>query len=138
MTLILLALSLSVALCVIAFNFAIYALPCMVGLAAFRYVHAMDAGFTMSAIAALGAAFLSVALTVAVLAIARHSVLRFAVLTIFAAPAFVAGWALVHGIAGSAVNSTIALQFLSGAGGLAIGIASMTNINAFGVDGWSR
>ena len=45
MTLILLAISLTVALCVIAYNFAIYALPFMVGLTAFQYVHGMDAGF---------------------------------------------------------------------------------------------
>lgn len=36
MTLILLAISLSIALCVIAYNFAIYALPFMVGLTAFQ------------------------------------------------------------------------------------------------------
>ena len=56
MTLILLAVSLSIALCVIAFNFAIYAPPFMVGLAAFRYVYATDASVAMSFIAALGAA----------------------------------------------------------------------------------
>ncbi|MFT6670328.1 MAG: hypothetical protein ACJAVZ_001793 [Afipia broomeae] len=138
MTLILLALSLSVALCVIAFNFAIYALPFMVGLAAFRYIYAIDAGFAMSSFAALGAAFLSVAFTVGVLAIARNSVLRFAALTIFAAPAAVAGFALAHGILGSAINSAIALQFLSVLSGGGIGIASMMNINAFSAGVLSR
>ncbi|MDI6025955.1 hypothetical protein QBK99_07115 [Corticibacterium sp. UT-5YL-CI-8] len=65
MTLILLAISFAIALTVIAWHFSIYALPFMVGLAAFRYVHATDAGFLMSGLAALGAAFLSVTLIVA-------------------------------------------------------------------------
>lgn len=60
MTLILFAVSLSIALCVIAWHFAIYALPFMLGLAAFRYAHAADAGVAMSIAAALGAAGFSV------------------------------------------------------------------------------
>lgn len=48
MTLILLAISLSIALCVIAYNFAIYALPVMVGITAFQYVYGTGAGFLMS------------------------------------------------------------------------------------------
>ena len=56
MTLILLAISLSIALCVIAYNFAISALPFMVGLTAFQYVYGTDAGFFMSGLAAIGAA----------------------------------------------------------------------------------
>lgn len=76
MTLILLAISLTIALCVIAYNFAIYALPFMVGLTAFQYVYGMDAGFLLSALAALGAALLSVALVIAVVGFAKNPALR--------------------------------------------------------------
>ncbi|PRD43048.1 hypothetical protein C5748_12615 [Phyllobacterium phragmitis] len=131
MTLILLAISFTIALTITAFRFSMYALPCMVGRAAFRYVHAMDAGFLMSGFAALGAAFLSIALVVALLTIAGNSRLRIVILVIFAAPAAVAGYALVYGVAHNAVDSVIALRTLCGAGGLFVGIAAMLNVNAF-------
>lgn len=76
MTLILLAISLSVTLCVLAFNFAIYALPVMAGISAFQFVHAAGAGFGPSALAALGGAAFSVGLVIAILGFARNPFLR--------------------------------------------------------------
>lgn len=61
----------SITLCVIAYNFAIYALPFMVGLTAFQYVYGTDAGFFMSGLAAIGAALLSIGLVIAVLGFAK-------------------------------------------------------------------
>lgn len=98
MTLILLAISLTIALCVIAYNFAIYALPFMVGLTAFQYVYGMEAGFLLSALAALGAALLSVALVIAVVGFAKNPALGLIALAVFAVPAMIAGYALVHGV----------------------------------------
>lgn len=131
MTLILLAISFTIVLTIIALRLAMYALPCMIALAAFRYVHAMDANFLMSALAALGAAFLCVTLVVALLALAGDSVLRIIFLVIFAVPAAVAGYVLVHGVAHNAVESAIALRLLCGTSGLFVGIAAMFNISAF-------
>ncbi len=138
MTFIFLVISSTIMLAIIAFRFAMYALPCMVALAAFRYVHAMDAGFMMSGVAALGTAFLTVTLVVALLAIAENSVLRIVILMIFAAPAAVAGYALVYGVAHNTVDSAIALRLLCGTAGLIVGIAAMTNISAFSADLLSR
>jgi hypothetical protein len=138
MTLILLAASLSIMACVLAYNFAIYALPFMVGLSAFQYVHASDAGFFMSGLAAIGAALLSVAFVIAVLGFARNPVLRLVALAIFAVPAAVAGYALVYGVTKSAVDSTIALNLLGGTGGLFIGVAAMLNLSALGAAVFSR
>ena len=132
MTLILLAISLSIALCVIAYNFAIYALPFMVGLTAFQYLYGTGAGFFMSGFAALGAALLSVGLVIAVLGFAKNPALRLVALAIFAVPAAIAGYALVYGVTKNAIDSTIALHLLGGAGGLFIGIAAMLNLNALG------
>lgn len=132
MTLILLAISLTIALCVIAYNFAIYALPFMVGLTAFQYVYGMEAGFPLSALAALGAALLSVALVIAVVGFAKNPALRLIALAVFAVPAMIAGYALVHGVTKNFVDSTIMLNLLGGAGGLFIGIAAMLNLNALG------
>ena len=132
MTLILLAISLSIALCVIAYNFAIYALPFMVGLTAFQCVYGTGAGFLMSSLAAIGAALLSVGLVIAVLGFAKNPALRLIALAIFAVPAAIAGYALVYGVTKNAIDSTIALNLLGGIGGLFIGIAAMLNLNALG------
>lgn len=138
MTLILLAISLTIALCVIAYNFAIYALPFMVRLTAFQYVYGMEAGFLLSALAAIGAALLSVALVIAVVGFAKNPALRLIALAVFAVPAMIAGYALVHGVTKNFFDSTIMLNLLGGAGGLFIGIAAMLNLNALGTGVLSR
>lgn len=138
MYLILLAIFLSVMACIVAYNFAIYALPFMVGLTAFQYVYATDAGFFMSGLAAIGAALLSIAFVIAILGFARNPILRLAALAIFAVPAAIAGYALVYGITKNAVDSTLALNLLGGAGGLFIGVAAMLNLNALGTAILSR
>ena len=138
MTLILLAISLSVALCVLAFNFAIYALPVMAGTTVFQHVHAAGAGFGLSALAALGGAVFSVGLVIAVLGFARNPLLRLAALTMFAAPAAVAGYALAHGVAKHALDSALALNLLCGACGLIVAIAAIINHSALGENVLSR
>ncbi|MVA20721.1 hypothetical protein GOZ94_17375 [Agrobacterium vitis] len=138
MTLILLAISLTITLCVIAYNFAIYALPFMAGLTAFQYVHGMEAGFLMSGLAAIFAALFSVALVIAVVGLAKNPGLRLIALAVFAVPAMIAGYALVHGVTKNFVDSTIVLNLLGGAGGLFIGIAAMLNLNALGTSVLSR
>lgn len=129
MTFILLAVSFTIALTMIAWHFAIYALPFMVGLAAFRYVHATDASVLMSMLTALGAAGLSVVIVATILAFIRAPLLRFPVLAVFAAPAALAGYMLVYGVAHNVIESTVALNLLSGTGGLVVGISAMMNIN---------
>ncbi len=138
MTLILLAISLMITLCVIAYNFAIYALPFMAGLTAFQYVYGMEAGFLMSGLAAIVAALLSVALVVAVIGFAKNPGLRLIAFAVFAVPAMIAGYALVHGVTKNFVDSTIVLNLLGGAGGLFIGISAMLNLNALGTSVVSR
>lgn len=138
MTLILLAVSLSIALCVIAYNFAIYALPFMVGLTAFQHAYAMEAGFLLSGLAAAVAALLSVGLVIGVLGFARNPYVRLLALAVFAVPAAVAGYALVYGVTKNAIDSTLALNLLGGAGGLFIGVAAMLNLNALGTTVFSR
>ncbi|QBE91360.1 hypothetical protein DRN02_004445 [Sphingomonas paucimobilis] len=138
MYLILLAIFLSVMACIVAYNFAIYALPFMVGLTAFQWVYATDAGFFMSGLAAIGAALLSIGFVIAILGFAKNPALRFAALAIFAIPAAIAGYALVYGITKNAVDSAVALNILGGAGGLFIGVAAMLNLNALGTAVLSR
>lgn len=138
MTLILLAISLSVALCVLAYNFAIYALPIMVGISVFQFVHAAGAGFGLSVLAALGSAAFSVGLVIAVLGFARNPLLRLFALGMFAAPAAVAGYALAHGLAKHTLDSGLALNLLCGTCGLIVAVAAMINLSALGENVLSR
>ena len=132
MTLILLTISLLTALCFLAFRFAIYALPFMVGLTAFRFVHATDVGFLMSSLAAIGAGLLSVGIVILVLGFAKNPALRLLAVAVFAVPAMVAGYALVHGVTHDAIQSTLALNLVCSAGGLVVGLAAMANLSSLG------
>lgn len=138
MTLILLALSLSIAFCVLAYYLAIYALPFMTGVSAFQYVYATDAGFLMSALAALGAAIASIALVIIVVGFAKNPVFRLLALALFAVPAAIAGYGLVHGVMKHAIDSVIAINVLGGISGLVIGVAAMLNLNTLGTAVLSR
>ena len=95
MTLILLAISLTITACVIAYNLAIYALPVMSAITAAQYAWGAGAGVLMSGFAALGAALLSIVLVIAVLGFAKNPVLRLIALALFAVPAVIAGVAAV-------------------------------------------
>ena len=132
MTLILLAISLIIVICAIAYNLAIYALPVMVAISAAQYAWGAGAGVLLSSIAAAAAALLSTALVIAVVGFARNPVLRLVALSLFAVPAATAGYALVHGISRNMLDPGFGLMLLCGGGGLFIGIAAMVNLNALG------
>ena len=138
MTLILLAISLTIAACVIAWKLAIYALPVMSAITAAQYAWGAGAGVLMSGFAAIGAALLSVALVIVVLGFAKNPVLRLIALALFAVPAVIAGYALVYGITKNAIGSTVLLNLLGGMGGLVIGISAIVNLNALGESVFSR
>ena len=138
MTLILLAISLTLTACVIAWNLAIYALPVMSAIAAAQYAWGAGAGVLMSGFAALGAALLSIVLVIAVLGFARNPVLRLVALALFAVPAVIAGYALVYGITKNTIDSAVLLNLLGGIAGLVIGVSAIINLNAVGVSVFSR
>ena len=132
MSLVLLAISLSIALGVLAFRFAVFALPFMAGIAAFLLVHGGGAGFGLSFLAGLAGAALSVAFVIAILGFARNPFLRLGALGIFAVPAAVAGYALAHGVAKHALDPGILLTLLSGGCGTVVAVAAMISLNALG------
>ena len=138
MTLILLAISLTITACVIAWNLAIYALPVMVAITAAQFAWGTGTGVLMSGLSAAGAALLSIALVIAVLGFARKPVLRFIALALFAVPAGIAGYALVYGITKNAIDSSLALNLLGSIGGLVIGVSAIVNLNALGESVFSR
>lgn len=132
MSLVLLAISLSIALGVLAFRFAVFALPVMAGIAAFLQVHEGGAGFGLSFLAGLAGAAVSVALVTAILGFARNPFLRLGVLGLFAVPAAVAGYALAHGVAKHALDPGVLLTFICGGCGAVVAVAAMINLNALG------
>jgi len=110
----------------------------MVGLSAPQYTLGAGGGILLSGLAAIGAALVSIGLVIAVLGFARNPALRLIALAVFAVPAVIAGYALVHGVAKNAIDPGLMLSLLSGSAGLFIGIAAMVNLNALGVSLFSR
>ena len=132
MSLVLLAISLSIALGVLAFRFAVFALPIMAGIAAFLQVHGGGAGFGLSFFAGLAGAVLSVAFVIAILGFARNPFLRLGALGLFAVPAAVAGYALAHGVAKHALDPGVMLTLICGGCGAVVAVAAMINLNTLG------
>ncbi|MCE8519226.1 hypothetical protein KBY31_21100 [Ruegeria pomeroyi] len=132
MSLVLLAISLSIALGVLAFRFAVFALPVMAGIAAFLQVHGGGAGFGLSFLADLAGAALSVAFVIAILGFARNPFLRLGALGLFAVPAAVAGYALAHGVAKHALDPGVLLTLLCAGCGAVVAVAAMINLNTLG------
>ncbi|QRZ15736.1 hypothetical protein JWJ88_15620 [Paracoccus methylovorus] len=132
MTLILLAIMLTAIACVIGWYLAVYALPVMVFVETFSFVHATEAGFLLSALVAATVALLSVGLVLAVLLKARNPILCLLARAVFVIPAMIAGYALIHGVTHEAIESAIALKLLCGTAGLITGIAALINLNGFG------
>ena len=132
MSLVLLAISLSIALGVLAFRFAVFALPVMAGMAAFLQVHGGGAGFGLSFLAGLAAAALSVAFVIAFLGFARNPFLRLGALGLVAVPAAVAGFALAHGVAKHALDPGVLLTLLCAGCGAVVAVAAMINLNTLG------
>ena len=138
MALILLAIALTIAACVIAYYLAVYALPVMAGISAAQFAWGAGAGVLMSGLAAIAAAVLSVAFVILVLGFAKNPALRLAALALFALPATSAGYALVYGITKNAVDSGLALNLLGGVAGLIIGVSAIANLSALGTSVFSR
>lgn len=132
MSLIFLAIFLSVALCFIALRFAIFAMPFMVGLSAFRAVSAPDSGWLLPILAALGAAILALGLIIAIRGFTKNPFLRLAAAAAFAIPAMVAGYALMHGLAKNVLDPGLGLTLLCGVSGFCVGIAAIVNLSAVG------
>ncbi len=111
-------------LCVAAYTLAIYALPFMLGFAAARFAYETGAGLFGAGVVWLVAGAVAWGVLLLLFTRLRAPILRLIVALIFAAPAAVAGYFLVHGIAREAVPSDIWRQAFCVAGGTLIGLAA--------------
>lgn len=127
---ILLAAALFVALCVLAVTLASYALPFMIGLAASRLVLGCGAHLVFAAIVGLAIAASAFASLVYLQAVSRSPTAKFAVAVIYAAPAAVAGHALMQGVVSALQTGEFFRQCLCLASGGVIGIAAVLRLMA--------
>jgi hypothetical protein len=104
-------------LCVVAYTLATYALPLMLGFAVARFAYHTGAGLIGASFIGLIAAAIAFGVFAVLFATLRSPILRLIVALIFAAPAAIAGYALVHGVTHEAIPSAIlaALPALRGA-----------------------
>lgn len=128
--LIVMTVMLVIVLCVLAYRLATYALPFMAALAAARFAHGTGAGLIGAGLVGLVAAVASFGILAFLFAAARAPILRLAVAIVFAAPAAVAGYALVHGVTGEAVPSSVWRQIFCLAGGAVTGLSAFARLAA--------
>ncbi|MFG1359024.1 hypothetical protein [Xanthobacter pseudotagetidis] len=112
-------------LCVLAYTLAIYALPFMLGVTAAQFAYHTGAGFIGAGLVGFVVAFGVLTLLFDTL---RSPILRLIVALVFAAPAAVAGYALVHGVTKEAVPSEIWRQIFCIAGGGFVGVSALLRL----------
>lgn len=115
-------------MCVLAYTLAIYALPFMLAIAATRFAYATGTGLLGAGIVGLVAGAALFGILTFLFATLRAPILRIALALIFAAPAAVAGYALVHGVTGEAVPSPVWRQIFCLAGGALVGAAAVMRL----------
>jgi hypothetical protein len=115
-------------MCVLAYMLAIYALPFMLALAVTRFAYATGAGWIGAGIVGLVAGAATFSLLVFLFNTLRAPILRIALALIFAAPAAVAGYALVHGVTAEAVPSPVWRQIFCFAGSAFVGAAAVVRL----------
>lgn len=120
--------ALVVLLCVLAYNLAVYALPFFVGLAAAQFAYETGAGLIGAGLVGLFSAGAAFGILAGLFEAIRSPVIRLIVALIFAAPAAVAGYALVHGVTKEAVPSDIWRQIFCIAGGGFVGFSALSRL----------
>jgi hypothetical protein len=115
-------------LCVVAYTLAVYALPFMLGLTAAQFAYQTGSGLIGAGLVGLVAAGAAFGLLALMFDTLRQPVLRLIVALIFAAPAAVAGYALVHGVTREAVPSEVWRQIFCIIGGGFVGVSALLRL----------
>jgi hypothetical protein len=117
-------------LCVVAYKLAVYALPFMLGLTATQFAYQSGSGLIGAGLVGLVAAGVAFGILALLFDTLRQPVLRLIVALIFAAPAAVAGYALVHGVTREAVPSEVWRQIFCIIGGGFVGVSALMRLAA--------
>lgn len=115
-------------LCVLAYTLAVYALPFMLGLTAAQFAYQTGSGFIGAGLVGLVAAVAAFGILVFLFDTLRPPILRLIVALIFAAPAAVAGYALIHGITKESLPSEIWRQIFCIIGGGFVGVSALMRL----------
>ncbi|ARR53281.1 hypothetical protein ACDP63_13440 [Paracoccus sp. P2] len=115
-------------LCVLAYNLAVYALPFMLGLTAAQFAYQTGSGLIGAGLVGLFSACAAFGILAGLFETIRTPIIRLIVALIFAAPAAVAGYALVHGVTKEAVPSDIWRQIFCIVGGGFVGFSALARL----------
>lgn len=126
--LMLMAVALVAGLCVLAYTLAVYALPFMLGVEAAKWAYASGSGLIGAGLVGMVAGAAAYGLLVVLFMVVRSPILRLAVASVFAAPAAVAGFALVHGITREAVPSEVWRTIFCLVGGSVTGLSAQMRL----------
>lgn len=125
---ILLTVPLVIMLCALAYRLATFAMPFMLALEAARFAFATGAGWIGAGIVGVFAGVAAFGILAFLFATLRAPILRLVVAVVFAAPAAVAGYALVHGVTSEAIPSEIWRQIFCIAGGIFVGCSALARL----------
>ena len=115
-------------LCVIAYTLATYALPLMLGFSAARFAYHTGSGLIGASFVGVVAAAAAFAVFSVLFATLRSPILRLIVALVFAAPAAIAGYALVHGVTHEAIPFAIWRQIFCFGGGAGVGVSALMRL----------
>ena len=115
-------------LCVLAYTLAVYALPFMLGITAAQFAYQTGAGFIGAGLVGFVAAVAAFGVLALLFDTLRSPILRLIVALVFAAPAAVAGYALVHGVTKEAVPSEIWRQIFCIVSGGFVGVSALLRL----------
>ncbi|KKX29421.1 hypothetical protein [Rhizobium sp. LC145] len=116
------------AMCALAYMLATYALPFLFAITVTRFAFATGAGYVGAGIVGIVAGAAAYGVLAYLYATLRSPILRLFISVIFAVPAAIAGYALVHGITGEAVPSEVWQQIFCIAGGAFVGLSAMARL----------
>ena len=115
-------------LCVVAYTLATYALPLMLGFAVARFAYHTGSGLIGASFIGLIAAAAAFGVFSVLFAKLRSPILRLMVALVFAAPAAIAGYTLVHGVTYEAIPSAIWRQIFCFIGGALVGVSALMRL----------
>lgn len=119
------------AACVAAYALATYALPVMIAMRAACFAYASGAGLIGAGLVGFLTGVMSFGLLACLFVTLRSPILRLAVALVFAIPAAIAGYALVHGVTHEAVPTEFWRQVFCIAGGASTGLSALARLTSY-------
>lgn len=127
---VLLSVALIAGMCALAYILAVYALPFVLGVQAARFAYATGSGLIGAGLVGLLVGATAYGLLLFAFASLHSPILRLIMALVFAVPAAIAGYALVHGVTREAVPSEVWRQVFCIIGGSFVGVSALLRLAA--------